>query len=158
QIFRLDGTGLRTFLYPNGLVALEGERDAVQPAQPCFVDISGRTNVLIRFQRDVAQQRASCEVWNYDGTGYGSQVLTITSTVPYTVNGGYLGGGATTALGFVRVFTSVLPLGSKPPTTADAGNWTELKLNNNLSDSSGGGHNASITGATFMSTPNQVAI
>src|ERR1019366_6263576 len=46
----------------------------------------------------------------------------------------------------------------KPPTTADAGNWTELKFNGSLTDSSGNGHNASIYSggpATYASTPNQ---
>src|SRR5439155_23181842 len=77
RIFRLDGTGLIVFLYPNGLIALEGLRDSVDPAQPCFVDVTGRNNVLLRFQRDLAQQRVSCEVWNYDGTGYSGQFLRI---------------------------------------------------------------------------------
>jgi hypothetical protein len=100
----------------------------------------------------------SCEIWNFDGTGYSSQVLNIGTlqTRPYA--GGTVGPGASAALGFLRVATTLMPLGAKPPTTADGGNWTELKFDGNLKDSSGNNHNASGSGPTYMATPNQVAV
>src|SRR4029077_13349285 len=63
-----------------------------------------------------------------------------------------------TNLGYLRVFTTLVPIGSRPPTTADGGNWTELKFDNNLNGSSGRGHNATVPGATYINTPNQIAI
>jgi hypothetical protein len=159
RIFELDGTGAIVFLLPNGLLSLGDFRDNVSPAQPCFVDISGHTNVLVRLQRNLEQGRVTCEAWNYDGTGYVSSSVNIVSTIStYSTTGGSLGGGALTSLGFLRVFTGAIPTGGQPPTTADGGNYTELKLDNNFSDSSGRGHNASVSGSpAFVNTPNQVA-
>ena len=59
----------------------------------------------------------------------------------------------------MRVFTTLIPIDSKPPTTADAGNFLELKFDNTLNDSSGINHNATLAGgATYVNTPNQIAV
>ena len=158
KVFELDGVGAVVFFYPDGTLATEDHRDSITPAQPCFLSTTGRTNVEVRIQRDVSQMRLTCEIWNYDGTGYASGTGTIVNTNPYTPSGGFVAGGATTNLAYLRVFTTIVPLGSRPPTMADGGNWTELKFENNLNDSSGHGHSASVPGATYTNTPNQIAI
>ncbi len=158
KIFELDGVGAVVWLYPDGGLAVGEFRDTVTPAQPCFLPTAGHSNVVVRFQRDVSQLRFSCEIWNYDGTGYASGSVAIVNTNPYTPSGGLVAGGATTSLAYLRVFTTLVPMGSRPPTTADAGDWTELKFENNLNDSTGHGHSASVPGATYINTPNQLAI
>ena len=155
KIFQLTGIGSNVFLYGDGRIALEDDRDAIAQQQPCFVSTVGITNALVRFQRDLSTMRAVCEIWNYDGTGYNSQTVNITSTNTWTSSGGSIGGGTTLSLGFLRVFTTLVAPGSRPPTTADGGNWTELKFDGNLNDASGHGHTASIPGASYMATPNQ---
>ena len=100
----------------------------------------------------------SCEIWNYDGTGYLSQVETMTGLTPRMTSGGVIGSGVSASMGFLRVATTLLPLGGKPPATADGGDWTELKFDGNLKDSSGRNHNASGSGASYVTTPNQVAV
>ncbi len=160
KLFELDGTGANAFLYPTSQLALGDLRDNASPAQPCFVSIAGLTNALVRIQRDLANSRVTCEAWNYDGTGYNSQTVSILSPLSsYSMTGGRLGASSTLAkLGFLRISTALLPLGSKPPTTADGGNWTELKFDNNLNDSSGNQHSATVSSPSYVSTPNQVAI
>jgi hypothetical protein len=157
MLFDLLGTGSLARLYPDGTLDLETV-DQVTQQQPCFVSTAGLTNALVRVQKNASAMLFSCEIWNYDGTGYSSQILNIAKLEPRPYTGGTVGPGASAALGFLRVATTLMPLGAKPPTTADGGNWTELKFDGNLKDSSGNNHNASGSGATYMGTPNQVAV
>lgn len=154
-VFALDGTGAYARLSPNGTLAIE-TRDSVSRQQPCFVTLTGLTNVLVRFQKDVTNMRFSCELWSYNGGGYNSQFDTVT-TLRAGSSGGYINSGISGSLGFLRISNTLLPLGSKPPTTADAGNLTELKFDGNLKDSSGKGHSAAGS-ASFVATPNQVTV
>jgi hypothetical protein len=155
-IFNLDGTGTKATISPDGRLAVEG-KDQVRARQPCFLSTSGVTNALVRIQRNVATMQFSCEMWSYDGTGYQSSVMEITA-LQQTVNpGGSVGGGATGALGFLRISTKLLPLGGRPPTTADAGDWTELKFDGNLKDSSGHNHHGVDYTGAYMPTPGQLA-
>lgn len=157
MIYDLLGTGSIARLYPDGTVEIE-TLDQVTQQAPCFVSTSGLTNALVRIQKNASSMLFSCEIWNYDGTAYSNQVENISQLAPHPYSGGNVGPGASTALGFLRVSTTLLPLGSKPPTTADGGNWTELKFDGNLQDSSGNNHNASGYGVSYMATPNQVAV
>jgi hypothetical protein len=158
KIFELDGVGATAWFYPDGVIALGDYKDNITPQQPCFVSAAGRTNVVVRFQRDLSKMQLTCEIWNYDGTGYASQMETILNTIQNTSSGGYLAGGATANLAYLRVYTTIVPLGSRPPVTANGGDWTEWKFENNLNDSSGHSHTANIPGATYANTPNQIAV
>jgi hypothetical protein len=157
MLFDMLGTGSLGRIYPDGTLDLETV-DQVTQQRPCFVSTAGLTNALVRVQKNVASMLFSCEIWNFDGTAYSSQVLNISQLEPRPYTGGMIGSGASAAMGFLRVATTLMPLGSKPPTTADGGNWTELKFDGNLKDSSGNSHNASGSGVAYMPTPNQVAI
>ncbi len=158
MLFDLLGTGSIARLSPGGILETE-TLDQVIEQQPCFVSINGLTNALVRVQKNAGAMLFTCEVWNYDGTGYSSQVENISQLAPpHPYNGGTIGPGALAALGFLRVSTTLLPLGAKPPTTADGGNWTELKFDGNLKDSSGNNHKASGSGVSYTATPNQVAV
>jgi hypothetical protein len=156
KLFDLMGTGAISRLNPGELLETES-LDPFTQQQPCVVSVKGLTNVLVRMQKNVKAMLFTCEVWNYDGTGYASQVMNLSKLVPRPYGGGTIGPGALASLGFLRVSTTLLPLGAKPPTTADAGDWTELKFDGNLKDSSGHKHNASGS-VSFMATPNQVAV
>ncbi len=157
SLFQLIGTGAIARLYPGGTVETESTDKFAQQA-PCFVSSNGLTNALVRIQKNVPAMLFTCEIWNYDGTGYSNQVMNISQLVPRPDARGSIGLGVQTALGFLRIATTLLPLGAKPPTTADAGNRTELKFDGNLRDSSGNNHNASGSGISYMATPNQVAV
>jgi len=157
-LYNLMGTGAIARIFPEGALEFES-LDTFAEQQPCMLNINGLTNALVRVQRNVSTMRFTCEVWSYDGTGYRSQIYTLAKLQPRPGTGGTLGGyGASAALGFLRVSTTLLPLGGKPPTTADAGDWTELKFDGNLKDSSGRNHGGSASGVTYMQTPDQVAI
>ncbi len=157
RLISLEGVGFVAFIRPDGRLDLESENDQTVEREPCFVTTTGLRDVLIRFQRDVSGGKISCELWNYDGTGYNTSTITIKSAGVPKYTGGGLGGGATASLGFIHVFTTLVPLGSRPPVTADKGDWTNLTFDTNLNDSSGNAHNGSGT-AVYAATPDQVPV
>ncbi len=158
KLFSLSGVGIYAIVYPDGSLNMTQTRNSVDGGAACGVSSNNSPDVLVRFQLDLAQNRVTCELWNYDGTGYNSRIYPLQGLIPgYSFSGGNIGIGATGNLGFLRVATTVLPLGSRPPTTADAGDWTELKFDGNLRDSSGHNHGASGS-ASFIPTPDQVPV
>lgn len=161
RLFTLPGTGLIVYLEPSGALNITDYRDVPTNSGYCTLPTTGLTDVLVRVQRDLVNRQQTCELWNYDGSGYSFDNHAITGPSSWAFSGGAIGNGVTADLAFLRVSTVVLPLGSKPPTTADAGNWTELKFDGNLNDSSGNGHNASLYSGgppAYVPTPNQTAI
>jgi hypothetical protein len=150
------GLGFAAYISPNGALSLESLGDTVVQQQPCFVNISG-TNALVRFQRNVAAKLVTCEAWSYDSTGYNTQTDNIATLGNLNYPGGTIGGGVAFDLAFFRVSTTLLPLGSRPPATGDTGDWTNLKFDGNLTDSSGKSHGGSGS-AAYISTPNQVPV
>ncbi len=155
-VFNLSGTGTKASIYPDGRLAIETV-DQLAGRAPCFLSTEGIANALIRIQKNAATMQFSCELWNYDGTGYRNDVEEILILHQRTTSGGNIGGGATGALGFLRVSTKLMPLGGRPPTTADGGDWTELKLDGNLRDSSGHNHHGVDYAGIYMPTPGQLA-
>ena len=118
---------------------------------PCFVYLNGRQNVLVRFQRDVANMREVCEIWNSDGTEYQQDSDKIVTITPSPYSGGTLGNANTSAaLGFLRVFSTIVPDGSRPPVTADTGDLINLTFGSGAGSSSISG-----AGASYMPTPGQ---
>ena len=166
QFFRLDGLGMSAQLGPGGLLVLVDNRDTAV-AGPCTVSIAGMTNALVRMQRNPAGLLVTCEAWNFDATLYNSSSQALTSTGSW-FNGGYFGGVAVD-IGFINVFSTLIPLGSRPPTTASRGDYTALAFDSCpgggpnlgcLADLSGNGHNVTWTSGspTFVTTPNQIAV
>lgn len=158
-IFQLDGTGVSASIWPDGRLTLNDNRDLVARQDLCYLPLTGRSNVLVRFQRDVPGKTTTCELWNTDGTGYARSGDVISSVKAYpSVQGGTIGGAVSVKLGFFRIDRNLVPAGSKPPTTARSGEWTELKFDggpNGLMDSSGNGHNAVLANPVYAATPNQ---
>jgi len=163
-IFQFYGLSLGVWFYYDGRIASGSLAGSVVERQPCFVNTQGLTNALVRIQKDVPNMRFTCEVWNYDGTGYSNDTDTISTLGNLNYGGGIIGNGVTASLGFLRVFTTLVPMGGKPPTTADAADYTDLKFDGDLSDASGNGHSGTFaptvlnTSTFFAATPNQVPV
>ncbi len=157
SLIQLAGVGFAAYLRGDAELDLEslGDKDIEQA--PCFVKTTGMTNALVRFQRNVAAMQITCEIWSYDGTGYNTQTDHIKTLGNLAYGGGALGGNVTASLGFLRVFTTLVPLGSRPPVTGDTGDWLNLTFDNSLKDTSGKGFSASGP-ATYAPTPNQVPV
>ena len=83
-----------------GLVSLESLGDQVVQQAPCFVNITGMPNALIRFQRNTGAMTVTCEAWNYDSTGYNTQADNISKLGNLPFGGGALGNGAVGLSGF----------------------------------------------------------
>ncbi len=158
KLLQFGGTGVYAVVFPDGSINFTDLRDTVSGGAPCQVFTNGLADVLVRFQRDLAKNRLTCEVWSFDGTGYNSNIEPIVSVnSTYSNSGGTIGLGVTGDLGFLRIATTILGVGSRPPTTADGGDWSEWKFDGNLQDSTSHGHNG--TGpASYVATPNQVAV
>src|SRR5262249_39097714 len=58
---------------------------------------------------------------------------------------------------YFRLFSSTVPLGSRPPVTADKGDLLEWKFDGSLEDSSGHNYTATIAGGdpAYVPTPGQ---
>lgn len=139
-IFYLAGTGLNAAVWPDGRLALTGMRDPLTPAQPCFLSLEGRQNVLVRFQKDVAKMRVVCEIWNSDGTAYQQDSGKIASLKPWALSGGTLGGPNTSAsLAFLRVFGTTVAEGSRPPVGAETGDLVNLTFDTGIGIAATGG-------------------
>jgi hypothetical protein len=109
-IITLYSVGFEAFLQSNGQMYVQSLGDSIVELQPCYLNLSGLTNALVRFQRNLTAKTVTCEIWNYDSTGYNSQTdhINVPGNLPF--GGGSLGGGgASASLGFLRVFTTLVP-------------------------------------------------
>jgi len=155
-LWDFNGLGANADIVPGGQLRVLDKRDSIDGGSPCILLLDGRTNVVVRVQREPAQNRFVCEIWNADGTGYAQSVKAIVSFSTWPFSAGVFGSPYTTAkLDFFRIFLSTVPDGSRPPVTADAGDWTDLKFDGNVNDSSANHHNVTFPGATFATTPSQ---
>jgi hypothetical protein len=155
-----NGVGMSASLQPGSLLWMIDKRDAISGGAVCQLSLAGMTSALVRFQRirQSNPQQIECEAWNYDGTLYNSSVVAITGINTWGFSGGALGSSLTTTdLDFYRVCTNTIAMGSRPPTTAGACSWTELKFDGTLTDSSGNHHDASLSSPTYAATTNQTA-
>jgi hypothetical protein len=156
----LNGVGMEVDYTTSGELWLDLKRDSVTGGAPCVISLAGRTNVLVRVQRDYSELIYHCEIWNVDGTGYAYTSKAITSVNSWVFSGGELKETNMSAqIGFVRADADIVAVNSRPPVTADTGDIVELKFDGNGNDSSGNGRNLnSVAGVTFAATPGQVAI
>jgi hypothetical protein len=113
--------------------------------------------VLVRVQVDISEGRMDCEIWDVDGTNYRIHSSTGLTFVAATEINGSLPGFITGSgnLGFMRGYTTLVPLKSRPPVTADVGTYFDWKLDGNGNDSSGNGRTLSTASASFVETPGQ---
>jgi len=150
KVVVMDGSGLYVALNLGWLWVLDN-RDSSQ----CLISLTGRSNALVRIQRDTGSALLRCEVWNYDGSGYAVTTDTLRNIVATSFGGGQLGSSLTTArLAYLRMFSTLLTDGSKPQATSQ-GNLLNLRFESNTLDNSGQGRNATVAAATYQPTPNE---
>ena len=156
-VWDFNGIGATAALLQTGVLRFFDKRDNAPSV--CDLPLGALNNILVRVQRDPVNMRFVCELWSYDGSGYEQGVMPISGLQTWPYSGGSFGSAYTTAkIAFFRIFNSIVPDGSRPPVTADTGNITELKFDGSLADSSGNGHNVSISSPVFQATPKQIPI
>src|SRR5487761_2044682 len=69
-IWDLSGIGSNAAIVPGNLLWINDKRDSIAGGSPCQLPLAGRTDVLVRAQRESSQSRFVCEIWNIDGTNY----------------------------------------------------------------------------------------
>jgi hypothetical protein len=113
---------------------------------------AGRTDVLVRVQRDVVNSQYTWEVWNTSGGGYLLQTPPISSfsTSSWAGLSIIVSSGK---MDFLRWFSSTVPLGTPVPNAGVTGDLGDWEFEGNLNDSSGHGLNMSDSGATYSTTP-----
>jgi K319L-like, PKD domain len=156
-LIQLSGLGFAAYLRSDGLLDLESLGDTDVEQAPCFVNTTGLRDVLVRFQRNVPSMLDTCELWSYDSTGYNTATIHLKTLGNVPNSGGGLGGNVTASLGFLHVFTTLVPLGSRPPITADVGDWADWTFDRNLRDPNRQGHNGTGSGR-YAPTPDQVPV
>ena len=113
-------------------------------------------DAILRFQRDTANNRLTLESWDYNGQNYLHVEAPLTSTPNLNWGGQLVTFGApsaafTTDMAYMRMYSTVLPENSPPPsrTTGDIADW---EFEGNLNDTSGGGTVPSGS-VTYVTTP-----
>lgn len=121
--------------------------------------ITGRTDFIVRFQRDVANSRLDAEIWNVDGSNYvhtsSSHALSTTSMASESFEfGDRYGAPISTSVAYFRLYNTLVPLGTNPSIIHD-GNLGDWEFENSITDLSGNGLNqSSITGSlSYADTP-----
>lgn len=150
---------LQIYAYANGEMEVF---DRVANVLRRFASAS-RTDMLVRIQRNVTDSRLDVEVWDIDGNNYQLWSGTgLTYSTSYTTANGNLASfptsGGNVQLAFFRAFTTLVPLGSRPPVTSEIGDYLDWKLDGNGNDASGNSRTVDVSGATFETTPGQVAV
>lgn len=154
EFLTLSGSGLRIALTSTSLWLSHTKVTDTTGATPFTVSLADRTNVLVRYRRDFANSTATIEVWNVDGSGYVLQTYTLTGTANAAAEGGTLNTvGAAVSLGFLRVSSTLVPAGSRPPTTVGTANIHNYKFDGNTKDATGVGNWGGSF--DFETTPNQ---
>lgn len=165
-IASLNGIGFDFQSETSGNIRLTDKRDATTQ---CEFSMAGYTNALIRLQRFHATPlgtlgigQYTCEIWNWDGTMYQQILHEITALNSWGAADGKIGDSGNTSgtadLGFLRIFLTTVAIGGRPPTTADGSPYTEWKFNGDTTDSSGNGHDITMSSPSFVTTPNRVAV
>lgn len=127
------------------------------------IDISGRTDIRVRFQRDEALGKITLEIWNADGSGYVSDQI---SYVPGAYDGrqpnyvGSIWGTGSEAKGsiaFLRWYGSTVPLKMSAPSdfVSVPADLLNLELDSNVKDTSPSLFGMGISGNTpgYKCTP-----
>ncbi len=149
----LTGVGFRVdYVPPTGLFfTFQRETGNIE----CVVPFS-RTSFVFRLQRlyNGGSPIHQCEIWDVDGGNYTVKTDYTTSMQTWNYTGAALFGNGDSSLAFLRVFTSPVPLGSKPPATADnAGAWAAWTFDGNGNDISGNGRNLNVGAMSYIASP-----
>ena len=120
--------------------------------------IAGRSDFVIRGQRDVAKMRFDVEIWNADGRSYATASRTI-AIASSRSSAGVLGFPTNWAvntscdLAYFRWYSTLLPLGSIPPHGTLGGDLGDWEFEGNGADSSGNDLSLAFAGQGPLYTP-----
>jgi len=127
-----------------------------------WANIKGRTDFIVRFQRNVADRALTAEVWNSDGTNYGLAVGHPNAGVvmkPVSIGGEkYHFGDIYNApiscqVPYLRMYSTLVPLGTAPSTSPD-GDLGDWEFENDGTDQSAAHLNMTFSGgAGYANTP-----
>jgi len=151
--FQIRVIGVGSALSLNTFYWNDGETGACQ--------FNPGTEFYIRLQRDPATKTVTCEAWNVDGVRIFSGSRAYTSDSSDTVANIHVGGTSADAtvgnVAFLRIHSTLVPVGSRPPVTFDnVDRLHEWKFDNSLNDEVGGVNLTSGGGsAVYVATPNQ---
>ena len=114
----------------------------------------------IRYQRipSGAGGVDTCEAWDIGGQRFFAQSKTYSRTEGTLENGTKLSGtGQDMSTAYLRLFSTTVPMGGRPPVTADRGDMLEWKLDGNTDDSSGNRLNGRRSNGSiaYIPTPGQ---
>ena len=156
ELWTMSGLGASATLISTNALRLYDYHEPTAPSV-CDISLAGRSNILVRLQRDAGAKLFTCEIWNTDGGGYVQNFNNIATLTAATGNLGRFGGVGTTAqIAFYRLTDSLLPLGSRPPVTASSGQFlANYTFDGDTLDRSGNHRDIVFSSATFGSTPNQ---
>lgn len=157
QIYYDGGDGVEVLLTTTGLRITDTVGEA--PVGPCDLSLSGRSNVLVRVQRNVSTLSFDCEISNYDGSNYAITQIPINAPLAVTLSGiTFAASGTTAKLAWMRKLTTLVALRSQPPTTyTSESTHSWWKFDNSLADSSGNSRTVTWTSPSYSTTPNQIA-
>lgn len=168
HVANVGGVGLQVDIYNlPGNVYLQAFSWWDTGGSVCVIGLGNLSpqGLYVRFQRDPVAKNSICEGWDTSGNRIHGSTHSYTSD-----NDGYNYMGATVgdmyvsgpeSLGFFRIESTLLPMNSRSPVTADnTDTLLHWRFDGNLTDSSGQGYSGTVsTGqAAFATTPNQNVI
>ncbi|MCU1337784.1 MAG: hypothetical protein JWO19_3365 [Bryobacterales bacterium] len=114
----------------------------------------------VRFQRvpNGSGGIEECEAIDVNGRTFWNESHLYTGTSGGLSAGASVGGtGQNISTAYFRLFTTTVPMGSRPPVTADKGDLLEWKFDGDLSDSSGHGYDGVVSNGSpfYVPTPGQ---
>ena len=115
----------------------------------------------VRFQRVPNSDQSGfvelCEATDINGRTFWTESHPYTGPFGTNSPGALVGSGINISTAYFRLFTTTVPLGSRPPVTADVGDLLEWKFDGNLNDSSGHRYTGRISGGVpiYAPTPGQ---
>ncbi|MGA2266995.1 MAG: hypothetical protein ABSH44_00875 [Bryobacteraceae bacterium] len=114
---------------------------------------TGRTDILIRLQRDAAHSQYTLELCDTTGGNCTSTTFPITTFGRSSWEGLSYGIVAGYQMAFLRWFSTVVPVGTTIPVAGVTGNLGDWEFEGNLNDSSGHGLNMSGGTVSYSTTP-----
>lgn len=177
-IANADAIGFRAFLYNPGVNNLQlsiynsWETDQVGNCQIQIGTANGggglpTPGIYVRYQHDPTgilgvPKTDYCEMWDTNGNRVAYVVTTWKNETNATGTSAIVGGyNDSRAMAFFRIHTTLIPPNSRMPVTADNTNTLlHWKFEGNLSDASGHGYRAHLSGgrALYVKTPYQNVI
>ena len=119
---------------------------------------AGKTDVLVRAQRDVANLQYTFEVCDVVGGNCQSGTQRILTFGPPSWAGMKITLNTGDSLAFLRWFSSVVPVGTPIPSAQASGDLGDWEFDGNLNDSSGHGLNMSGGVFAYIPTPTYLPV